>query len=294
MRSVKSAEARGDDIAVLQLINRYALAIDMHDWKALADIFTEDAIADFSSIAPMLPGDGRALGRKQIIAFLSKSLANRHRTAHFISNHIVDVDGDRARSNHYLHNRNLSIYGIYTCEHSRTPDGWRIASLKLDERVLDKRGVDEACDRPDGTLPTGVVDRLVAVADRLELHELGPRYAHLIDEQRWDDLPSIFAENATADYRSIGGDEALLHGLPAIRAWLEAHLGHRVESVPWHYITDTVVDLDGDTASCHSYMHNRYLRIVGVYESNTVRTSNGWRFQRLRLAAKGLPGIALE
>ena len=138
------------------------------------------------------------------------------------------------------------------------------------------------------------MDRLVALADRVELHELGPRYAHLIDEQRWDDLPSIFTEAATADYRSIGGDQALLHGLPAIRAWLESQLGQRVDSVPWHYVTDTIVDLDGDTASCRAYMHNRYMRIVGVYETNAVRTPDGWRFEWLQLAARGLPGIAIE
>ena len=225
MRPVSSSETGGDEITVLQLINRYALAIDMHDWDAFTDIFTEDAVADFASVASFLPGGSRALGRGQIVALLSKSLANRQRTAHFISNHIVDVDGDHARSSHYLHNRNLSIYGIYTCEHSRTNVGWRIASLKLDERVVDRQGVVEACDRPDGTPTPGLVDRLVALADRVELHELGPRYAHLIDEQRWDDLPSIFTEAATADYRSIGGDQALLHGLPAIRAWLESQLG---------------------------------------------------------------------
>ena len=85
-----------------------------------------------------------------------------------------------------------------------------------------------------------------------------------------------------------------LHGLPAIRAWLESQLGQRVDSVPWHYVTDTIVDLDGDTASCHAYMHNRHMRIVGVYETNAVRTPDGWRFEWLQLAARGLPGIAIE
>ena len=59
---VSSSETGGDEITVLQLINRYALAIDMHDWDALTDIFTEDAVADFASVASFLPGGSRPSG----------------------------------------------------------------------------------------------------------------------------------------------------------------------------------------------------------------------------------------
>jgi hypothetical protein len=281
------ATATADAVEVLQLLNRYGQALDAHDWTALQAVFAPDASADYSSIAG---DDARPQGREAVVGWLSTALGTRLGTYHFMTNHVVDVDGDRARSRHYMHNRNLSLCGVYTCEHRRTVDGWRIAALRLDERVMDQRGLDEGRDVPGAPPPEGVVDRITRLTDRLDLQELGPRYGHLIDAQRWDDLPGIFTPDATADYTSIGGADARLSGLPAIRAWLEASLGDRVDAVPWHYVTDTIVTLHGDTASTRSYMHNRLLQVIGVYEADAVRTGDGWRWSRLVLDARMMPG----
>jgi ketosteroid isomerase-like protein len=276
-----------DAFEVVQVLNRYGAALDAHDWAALERVFAEDAVADYSSIAP----GARWSGRAAIIEWLSSALADRHGSFHFMTNHVVDVDGDEATSQHYMHNRNLSLAGRYTCRHVRTSEGWRIASLQLVERVLDPLGVDEGRDVEPGLAPRGVVSRLVELADRLELHELGPRYARLIDEQRWGDIADIFTADAVADYGSIGED-GLLHGIAEIAGWLERNLGQRVDSVPWHYVTDTIVDLDGDRARCQSYMHNRYLRVIGVYRTDAVRTASGWRYERLVLDAQYKPGTS--
>ena len=133
----------------------------------------------------------------------------------------------------------------------------------------------------------GTVQRL---SDRLDLSELVPRYAHLIDHQRWHELAEIFVADATADYSSIG-EGGLLSGVSEIRSWLERNLGHRSESVPWHFVTDTIVlSLDTASASTISYMHNRYLNVIGVYHSTATRTEHGWRLAHLRLEAQLKPG----
>ena len=49
----------------------------------------------------------------------------------------VADDGDHATLRTFQHNRDLSGVGVYTVDARRTPDGWRIARLRLDERLLD-------------------------------------------------------------------------------------------------------------------------------------------------------------
>ena len=46
---------------------------------------------------------------------------------HAMANHLVDVDGDRAHSRTYLANGSA----VYTCEHERTAEGWRIRTLEV-------------------------------------------------------------------------------------------------------------------------------------------------------------------
>jgi hypothetical protein len=46
---------------------------------------------------------------------------------HAMTNHLVDVDGDHARSRSYLANGSA----VYTCDHERGGAGWRITTLEV-------------------------------------------------------------------------------------------------------------------------------------------------------------------
>lgn len=46
---------------------------------------------------------------------------------HAMVNHLVTLDGDRARSRAYLANGSA----LYDCAHVRTADGWRIQRLEV-------------------------------------------------------------------------------------------------------------------------------------------------------------------
>ena len=77
----------------------------------------------------------RALGRDDIAVTGADALIERMSSRgeppmvprHAMTNHLVDVDGDRARSRTYLANGSA----VYTCEHVRTVDGWRIRTLEV-------------------------------------------------------------------------------------------------------------------------------------------------------------------
>jgi hypothetical protein len=122
-------------------------------------------------------------------------------------------------------------------------------------------------------------------ADRLEVEELVSRYTWAIDGKEWDSLRDIFMSDATADYRELGGTTALLNGVDEIVSWLRDNLDWREDSIPWHFVSNHLIDVDGDQASSRHYMHNRHLTVVGRYFIDSTRTSAGWRITSLTLRA---------
>jgi hypothetical protein len=131
-------EAAADRLELAELLHRYAWAIDSADWGLLAQVFTEDAEADFSSVGQYVEGDSTARGRDAIVAWLRRALAPFPDVLHFLSNQLVEVHGDRARMLSYMHVLHLPMGGIYHGEAVRTRDGWRLRRLRLEERTFDE------------------------------------------------------------------------------------------------------------------------------------------------------------
>ena len=127
-----------DRIEIHELLNRYAHAIDFADWKLLEQVFTEDAVADFSSVGEYVEIDSVLHGREAIVGYYQIALAPFDGVLHFMTNHLVELDGDSARSRSYMHVLNMSMGGIYTCRCRRTDAGWRIEHLELEERTFDE------------------------------------------------------------------------------------------------------------------------------------------------------------
>ena len=131
-------EAAADRIEIAELLHRYAWAIDSGDWSLLAQVFTEDAEADFSSVGEYVEADARAAGRDAIVAWLRDALAPFPDVLHFLSNQLVELRGDTARTLTYMHVLHLPMGGIYHGEAVRTPDGWRLRRLRLEERSFEE------------------------------------------------------------------------------------------------------------------------------------------------------------
>ena len=127
-----------DRIEIHELLNRYAHAIDFMDWPLLEQVFTEDAVADYSSAADYVEIDSSPRGRDAIVAYYETALAPFAGVLHFMTNHLVELDGDRATTRSYMHVLNMGMGGIYTCRCRRTREGWRIEHLSLEERTFDE------------------------------------------------------------------------------------------------------------------------------------------------------------
>ncbi|MBW2274424.1 MAG: nuclear transport factor 2 family protein [Deltaproteobacteria bacterium] len=134
--SAAEMRALSDRLELTELINRYALGIDSMDGELLAAVFTPDAVADYE-IEPL--GIREHLeGFDAIVGWLRSMLGERENAVpwHFMSTHIVEIDGDRARVRAYQHNRHMSGIGLYTADAIRTAEGWRIEKLHLEEQLL--------------------------------------------------------------------------------------------------------------------------------------------------------------
>jgi hypothetical protein len=131
--------------------------------------------------------------------------------------------------------------------------------------------------------------RADADCDRHAVAELISRYAWGVDTLERSAFEEVFLPDATAHYIGVGKDaialDESLQGLDAIHAWLEENLGHRKghDGLPWHFVSNQIVTLDGDTAKLRAYMHNRVLAAGGVYYVDAVKTDSGWRIKHLRL-----------
>ena len=79
---------------IRQLKYRYLRCVDLKLWDEIADVFTQDATADYGT-----PSAGRPLNlgsRDEIVAFLRDSLGNSIITLHAAGQPEIDIDGDTA------------------------------------------------------------------------------------------------------------------------------------------------------------------------------------------------------
>ena len=130
-----------DRLDVMALSSRYAWGVDTLDRAYLAEVFTEDAVAEYVGVGKnALNLNERLVGFEAIFDWLHANLASRRGTdalpMHFVSNQLVDLDGDEARLTYYMRNRAASAGGVYYVKAVRTPKkGWQIEHLRLEEQT---------------------------------------------------------------------------------------------------------------------------------------------------------------
>jgi len=125
--------------AIREVLYRYALMVDERDWELIDRIFTRNATIDYTSV-----GNGGTKGpHREMLSWLDATLKPWPINLHFISNILIDVDGDEARATCYFNapmgrknddgtSTYLTNAGVYRDRLVRTADGWRIH-----ERVCD-------------------------------------------------------------------------------------------------------------------------------------------------------------
>jgi ketosteroid isomerase-like protein len=126
-----SLQEMSDRLEIQDLLVAYSHAIDFYDWDALDDVFTPDAVIDYTEMgAPRgtLP---------ETKAYLASVLPTMPGTQHMVATTKLTFDGDVAYGRTICHNPLLIPTGgdephvmfcglWYRDTFVRTPDGWRI------------------------------------------------------------------------------------------------------------------------------------------------------------------------
>jgi hypothetical protein len=116
---------------------------------------------------------------------------------------------------------------------------------------------------------------MLEVSDRLEIHELIARIAHLIDDQEWDLLPEVLAADFVSDATAVGYPRC--EGLrAAAESWSNPRRpadGHHGTNIVLTELDDTTVRAISKGLSVYGGSESHAL----VHEDLIVRTGDGWR-----------------
>lgn len=149
--------------ANIDLMNRYAHALDTRDWELFATLFTEDtefAARQWEEGAVPGPDFMNVKGCRELTETLQKTWEGLSATHHLLSNYVVDLapDGASAKATcymraHHVGNRERShlfeeSLGRFDLETVKQADGWKIA--RMEENIFIMLGTAEAFADPIG------------------------------------------------------------------------------------------------------------------------------------------------
>lgn len=133
-----------DRAEIEDLMSRYLYAFDWQDAEAYAATFTEDGVLEFAGGTERGREELRKVMRDMAVREKAKADASfpprRHRVRHYVTNLVLEIDGDRARSTSYWWEFNndaragrpyLGTYGHYEDELVRIDGRWLFAHRKI-------------------------------------------------------------------------------------------------------------------------------------------------------------------
>jgi SnoaL-like domain len=140
--------------------------------------------------------------------------------------------------------------------------------------------------------------RLQQLLDRQEVTDLVYRLGTCLDDGRFDDMRSLFVDEATV--RTPGGTA---EGVDALVA--QARRNHTPDERVQHIITNLLIDLDRDRAKVRANLvvpfasagddrpapaPPAHLALGEIYRFDAVRTAAGWRLSRVEAVPVWMSG----
>jgi uncharacterized protein (TIGR02246 family) len=133
--------ATEDRQAIADTLYRFAAGLDEKNAEMFGDVFTEDAVHDFSRGAKAMGMEFAPIqGRETIVNAFLPAL-EQQTTSHTIGNIRVELDGDRARAltltdaihlTRPKHDRKVFAKNRYTIDLQREGETWRISHLIIE------------------------------------------------------------------------------------------------------------------------------------------------------------------
>ncbi len=133
-----SQQEISDRLELMDLMVRYAHAVDTQSWDEFEDLFTPDAVIDYSAFG------GAAGSVAEIRDWLAEVMVGFAGSQHLVANPVLEIDGDRATGRTMCFNPmvvprpaddpgepRVFFCGLwYLDQFVRTEQGWRIAGRR--------------------------------------------------------------------------------------------------------------------------------------------------------------------
>lgn len=126
---------------------------------------------------------------------------------------------------------------------------------------------------------------LQEVSDRIEIEALLTSYARAVDRGDWHLYRSVFTDDATIDYSSVGGNVGSVN---EIADWLAETLPMFARSMHLISNIDIAFDESRDAAKVEAMFYNPMLlssdgsfMTGGWYHHDVVRIANSWKSSKL-------------
>jgi ketosteroid isomerase-like protein len=120
--------------AITEVLYRYCHAVDRRDAKMAATIWHPDGVAHYEGI---FDGTGQ-----EFMDWCLQSMASMDGVSHQLTNVLIEVNGDRATSESYVHacertaGTDIIVYGRYSDTWSRRAGEWRIDERRYRHDVV--------------------------------------------------------------------------------------------------------------------------------------------------------------
>lgn len=165
--------------AIVELHYKYAQGIDKKDWSTFRSIVHDRVYGDFSKWGMGAPDE---LSVDEMTAMVQGLFSKEGLvTQHYMSNFLIDVDGDKAHGEVYVFARHklgeevMNLNAYYICDYVKTDKGWKISSIEMIPRWDEGADVIKFFNLPDSK-PTGKTYLFVTATPILEHHDALERY----------------------------------------------------------------------------------------------------------------------
>ena len=122
------------------------------------------------------------------------------------------------------------------------------------------------------------------------IKRLKARYCHLVDSRSWDELATLWTDDATCDYGFFGK----YSGPDEIVTRFFRELVSSTSSFMAHMVHNPVIDVEGDSASGAWYLTaqttiqpaNQAVWVMGIYRDRFRRVEGEWKIESIQFEFK--------